>query len=161
MSQWHGSRLFIEPVSEPFTNRTEYAIVGAVVRLADLGASLFAPTLFVALSFFHRHSSFVKARPGVFLLYWPMGVELRGGKLWASKWIGRLSNQHVLAIYPWRDADVVEPLVLRMDQLLERVCAELNCPSRVTLAFETRPGVSGGWWSSVYGGGETTFLYSE
>jgi len=34
---------------------------------------------------------------------------------------------------------------------------ELNCPSRVTLAFETWPGVSGGWWSSAYGGGETTF----
>lgn len=80
---------------------------------------------------------------------------LPGPDFWGSQ--QSFARQHVLATYPWRDADVVEPLVLHMDLLLERVCAELTCPSQMSLAFETLPGASGGWWSSVYGGGETTF----
>jgi hypothetical protein len=58
-----------------------------------------------------------------------------GRDFWGSE--QSLSRKHVMMLYSRRDADLVEPLALKMDAMLERLCATLTCPPQVTVTFET------------------------
>jgi len=46
------------------------------------------------------------------------------------------SGKYVTMLYYQRDADVVEPLIPRMDDLVARLCAPLPCPSPVSVVFD-------------------------
>jgi hypothetical protein len=71
--------------------------------------------------------------------------------LWGSR--RSISGKRVIAFYPRRDAGIVEPLIPRMDAMLERACANLNCPALVTVSFETAPNRAGGWGVASFGRG--------
>jgi Tol biopolymer transport system component len=47
------------------------------------------------------------------------------------------TGKRLTATYWQRDADLLEPMLQRMDQMLEQVCGALTCPAqRITIAFE-------------------------
>jgi hypothetical protein len=80
-------------------------------------------------------SGWVRARPSA--------------EFWGS--LRSLSSKRVLALYSRRDADIVEPLVPNMAQVVERACANLACPPQVTITFETSPDSAGYRVTSTYG----------
>jgi hypothetical protein len=65
---------------------------------------------------------------------------LPGPDFWGEQ--QSLVRQRVLAFYPQRDADVIEPLAIQLDKLLEGMCVQWDCPTQVTLRFETTPRVA-------------------
>jgi hypothetical protein len=51
----------------------------------------------------------------------------------------KLNGKHVVVIFPQRDASVVEPLVPRLDEVMQRLCGPLDCPAMLLvtpLAFD-------------------------
>ena len=45
-------------------------------------------------------------------------------------------GKHITVLYYQRDADIVEPLIPQMDDLVARLCTPLPCPSQVSVVFE-------------------------
>ena len=76
-------------------------------------------------------------------------------EFWGSR--RSLSSKRVLVLYSRRDADIVEPLVPHMAQILERACVTLTCPPQVTVTFETSPEPAGYWGISTYSFDESGF----
>jgi hypothetical protein len=58
------------------------------------------------------------------------------------------SGKRVTVFYYQRDADVVEPLISRMDDLVTRLCSPLACPSPITVVFENSLGFGGGFYGN-------------
>ena len=46
------------------------------------------------------------------------------------------SGKHISVDYYQRDADIVEPLIPRLDDLVTRLCSPLPCPSQISVVFE-------------------------
>jgi type II secretory pathway pseudopilin PulG len=60
------------------------------------------------------------------------------------------SGKRVTVLYLQRDADIVEPLIPHMDDLVARLCDPLPCPSQISVAFDNSTGLRRG----SLGGGE-------
>ena len=84
------------------------------------------------------------------------------------------SGKHITVSYYQRDADIVEPLIPRMDGLVARLCTPLPCPSQVSVVFENSVslgrGLFGGTGSDGFarpgrdffgGGGQATVRLSS
>lgn len=50
------------------------------------------------------------------------------------------SGKRITALYFQRDADIVEPLIPRMDDLVARLCNPLPCPPQISVVFENSTG---------------------
>jgi hypothetical protein len=48
----------------------------------------------------------------------------------------KLNGKHVVVIFPQRDASVVEPLVPRLDEVMQRLCGPLDCPALLPVTFD-------------------------
>jgi len=57
-----------------------------------------------------------------------------GSDFWGSE--RSQSGKHITVSYYQRDADIVEPLIPRMDDLVARLCTPLPCPSQLSVVFE-------------------------
>jgi len=64
------------------------------------------------------------------------------------------SAKHITVSYFQRDADIVEPLIPRMDDLVARLCTPLPCPSQIFIAFENSVSLGRGFFG---GGGSDGF----
>jgi hypothetical protein len=73
-------------------------------------------------------------------------------EFWGSR--RTITGKHVLALYSRRDADIVESLIPQLDQVLEKACVNLKCPSQTTLTFETSQDAAGYGGISTYNFGE-------
>jgi len=48
----------------------------------------------------------------------------------------KLSGKHLVVICPQRDASIIEPLVPRLDEVMQRLCDPLDCPAMLPITFD-------------------------
>jgi len=88
-----------------------------------------------------------------------------GSDFWGSE--RSQSAKHITVSYYQRDADIVEPLIPQMDDLVARLCTPLSCPSQVSVVFENSVSLGQGFFGGsdsgfarpgrdFFGGGQTT-----
>jgi hypothetical protein len=65
-----------------------------------------------------------------------------GSDFWGSE--RTQIGKHITVLYYQRDANIIEPLISRMDDLVTRLCSPLSCPSPIMVVFENSLGFRGG-----------------
>jgi hypothetical protein len=51
----------------------------------------------------------------------------------------KLSGRHIVVVYSQRDAALIEPLVPRLDEVMDRVCESLTCPVLLPITLDHFP----------------------